>query len=446
MAAMAVAQGRDVERDCLVVGGGLAGLAAAHELVRSGRSVVVAEAEDVVGGRARTDWHQGRPVDRGFQAVFRGYRETRTLMRAVGLPRRDLRPVSGGLAVHDGERWSRLAPSPASLARFGALTPAERLRLARLGAEVATGTAEALLAGPEGDERTDDYLRARGFGEDALEGFFRPFFGAVFLDRGLGHDAAYFRFLLATLARGGAAIPSDGHGMIAEWTAAAVRRAGGEVLTGTRIVGLEADAEGRRVARARAEDGRALAARQVVLALDPPAARALLAPLDPLSAARLPQQAASAVTAAYALRAPLYTGRLVLLNAAPARGERPRVDLVCQTTNVTRPGTPWGPHVLLATSITTDGGDAEGLEAAVADLVRRWAPRYAWSRDAELLRLYRHRFAQFRPTPGVRARLPGPRTALENLILAGDGTQHPSIEGAVASGVRAAGVVDALLP
>jgi uncharacterized protein with NAD-binding domain and iron-sulfur cluster len=46
----------------------------------------------------------------------------------------------------------------------------------------------------------------------------------------------------------------------------------------------------------------------------------------------------------------------------------------------------------------------------------------------------------------VRRELPGPRTALANLILAGDLTLHPSIEGAVASGVRAAGVVNALTP
>ncbi len=46
----------------------------------------------------------------------------------------------------------------------------------------------------------------------------------------------------------------------------------------------------------------------------------------------------------------------------------------------------------------------------------------------------------------VRRDLPGPRTSVENLILAGDATTHPSIEGAVSSGVRAAEIVDALTP
>lgn len=46
----------------------------------------------------------------------------------------------------------------------------------------------------------------------------------------------------------------------------------------------------------------------------------------------------------------------------------------------------------------------------------------------------------------MRRGLPGPRTRVGNLIMAGDLTTHPSIEGAVASGARAAEIVDALMP
>ena len=40
--------------------------------------------------------------------------------------------------------------------------------------------------------------------------------------------------------------------------------------------------------------------------------------------------------------------------------------------------------------------------------------------------------------PGVRDALPGPQTAVGNVLLAGDVTAHPSIEGAVVAGERAA--------
>jgi hypothetical protein len=146
------------------------------------------------------------------------------------------------------------------------------------------------------------------------------------------------------------------------------------------------------------------------------------------------------------MRTPLYRGRVILLNAGPDPAGDARVDLVCQTTNVTRPGAPEGPHILLATRVTTQGAGADGLVEATGDLVRRWAPGFDWAGLAEPIGVYEHAFAQFRPLPGVRRGLPGPRTALDNLVLAGDLTEHPSIEGAVASGGVAGIVVDALLP
>ena len=63
------------------------------------------------------------------------------------------------------------------------------------------------------------------------------------------------------------------------------------------------------------------------------------------------------VGAAFALRRPLYRGRSIVLNAATrVDGDGSRVNLLCQTTNITRPGAPDGPHILLATRVTTGGG------------------------------------------------------------------------------------------
>lgn len=441
---MSVRSGSEGERDCIVVGAGLAGLSCAHGLVSSGRSVHVVEAGPQVGGRARTEWHRGRPVDRGFQVLFRAYPQTRRLIRAVGLPRRDLRPFLGGAVFIDGGSRHQLRWGPTALAGFTGLSAGDRLRLARLGAEVVARPADDLLGGDAG-ETTEGFLFRRGFSEEALEHFFRPFFGVVFYDRSLRADAGYFRFLMAMLGRGPAVLPSDGLGMISEWTAAAVRQAGGTVELGAPAAALEPDATGARVAAVRLEDGRRLRARQVVLAVEAPVSARLLAALDPATAGRMPADAASAVTVAFALRRSLYRGRTILVNAARDDG-RPRVDLICQTTNATRPGAPEGPHIVLATRVLTGGASPEGLAEATERTVREWAPGFPWSRTAEPIGEFRHPFAQFRPLPGVRAELPGPRTGLENLILAGDLTHHPSIEGAVASGARAAGVADALIP
>jgi len=63
------------EADCIVVGGGLAGLACCRELLRRGRSVVLVEASGRLGGRVATESVDGFRVDRGFQVYLDAYPE-----------------------------------------------------------------------------------------------------------------------------------------------------------------------------------------------------------------------------------------------------------------------------------------------------------------------------------------------------------------------------------
>ncbi len=432
---------------CVVVGGGLSGLAAGLRLRDAGHEVVVAEAGADPGGRTRTSWHRGRPVDRGFQVTFAGYRETRSFIESAGIPRRDLRPMTGG-AVFVGPDGARpFPPGPAGLARFEGLQRGDRARLAKLGAEVARGRPAARLAPGGGEDQTaEDHLRERGFSEHALDRFFRPFFGNVLLDHSLSADAGYFRFLLSTMARGPATIPSDGQGMLADWASAALGQRGGRVSCGTEVEALELDDRGERIVAARSSDGTAIEGDWFVLAVDPPEARRLLDPLDAASAERVPREPASVVTASFALSRPLYRGRVVLVNTGDRPDDGPCVDILCQTTNTVRPGAPDGVHIVLAGCVTTGGRSAQGLVAEVERQVAEWAPRFAWSEHAEPIEIVEHPWAQYRPFPGVRAALPGPRTAVHNLVLAGDLTTHPSVEGAVSSGHRAAAIIDALVP
>ena len=67
--------GREADADVVIVGAGLAGLACARGLVAAGRSVIVLEASDGVGGRVRTDQVDGFQLDRGFQILLTAYPE-----------------------------------------------------------------------------------------------------------------------------------------------------------------------------------------------------------------------------------------------------------------------------------------------------------------------------------------------------------------------------------
>jgi squalene-associated FAD-dependent desaturase len=72
--------------DVAVVGGGVAGLAAATALAEAGRRVLVLEARGELGGRATAfiDRETGELVDNGQHVLFGCYRETFRLLRRVG--------------------------------------------------------------------------------------------------------------------------------------------------------------------------------------------------------------------------------------------------------------------------------------------------------------------------------------------------------------------------
>lgn len=403
----------------------------------------VLEADTTLGGRARSALYQGEPVDRGFQTVFRGYAETRSFLDAIGLTGEHLRPFERGVVVHDGNRWRRVRASPAGAIHGTGVGVSDLRKVVGFGVRI-LATPVARLLEERGDTTASDLVDELGVSEELGAGVLRPLLGGMLLDRSLSADAGYARFLIAMMGRGPAMLPVDGMGMIAQRAEAAIAAAGGMIWTGVRVAQLDLGPDGtaRGVLLA---DGRAVAARTIVVALDARNSRELLAEADPASAARLPTEAAGAISAAFALEQPLYAGRTLLLDgASPDRDNR--VDLLCQTTNVTRPGSP-GPHIVIAQSATRNWTqvDPERYVAAVAENLARWAPRFPWKRLATPIDTFRNDWAQFVPRPGVRRDLPGPRTAITNVILAGDAVMHPSIEGAVVAGHRAARIVHGIL-
>lgn len=94
--------------DVVVVGAGFAGLTAARELAGAGRSVVVLEGRDRVGGRTCTEEHLGTWIDLGGQWIGPGQDRIVALVDELGLATYP-QPEAGEDVLLDGDDDRRVA-------------------------------------------------------------------------------------------------------------------------------------------------------------------------------------------------------------------------------------------------------------------------------------------------------------------------------------------------
>src|SRR6185369_9103092 len=130
-----------VEVDVVIVGGGLAGLAAARRLDRAGVNWLLVEAADRIGGRVATDMVDGWRLDRGFQVLNTAYPRVPALVDIDALDMRYFTPgvlVRRGPALHRLENPLRDPRAARKALNSGVGTLADRLKFAALATRYAT--------------------------------------------------------------------------------------------------------------------------------------------------------------------------------------------------------------------------------------------------------------------------------------------------------------------
>lgn len=161
----------------VVIGGGIAGLAAAHRLLDAGARVTVLEASGRLGGKLRTGEIAGVGVDLGAESMLARRPEAVALAREVGLGDRLRPPATASAAL-----WTRgtLRPMPkghvmgvpGDAAAVAGVLSAEGLR--RIGQDAELPPTEV------GDDVAVGEYVARRVGREVVDRLVEPLLGGVY--------------------------------------------------------------------------------------------------------------------------------------------------------------------------------------------------------------------------------------------------------------------------
>ncbi len=434
--------GADMKR-IVVVGGGLAGIAAALHCAGDGAEVTLLESRGRLGGAAYSFVRDGIQADNGQHVFLRCCSAYRALLERIGAadlvtlqPRLSIPVLApGGKLV-----YLRRSGLPAPLHLAGALA-----QYRHLGLRQRVSIARAIQAldhvdpdDPSADVRSfGDWLSEHGQGEDAVQTMWeliaRPTLNLLAADASLAQAAYVFQEgLLRDPAAGDvgyARVP------LREIHDAAARRAlaeaGVEVRLRRGVTAIVPEGDGFRVEINAAP---CLAAEAVILAVPHDRAARLLPADSGVDPTRLAGLGTSPIVNVHVV----YDRRVFDLPFAA--GVRTPVQWLFDRTRGAR--LEQGQYLVVSLS----AAEAE-LDMSGDDLRARFLPALAdllpAAREARVETFFvtREHAATFRAAPGARARRPGPRTAIPGLALAGAWTDTgwpATMEGAVRSGHAAA--------
>ena len=472
-------------RHVLVIGGGLAGISAAVQLREAGIAVTLLEARPWLGGATCSFSRGDLVIDNGQHVFLRCCTAYQELLARLGMTGSVSMQERFDVTVLTPGRQARLRrsslPAPlhltGALARYGLLTPAERLKAGRavLGMRMADPASPGL-----DDQRLGDWLGSRWQGERARRRLWDLFIISTLNIDGDEASAGLAATVIKTalLGRKDAAdigissIPlGELHGKAA---ARLLSRLGADVRLGVKAVAIERGPDGafavRAVAAGDDADRRLVPAggQDSQAAVPPPPGPAA----SPAAAAPPPAAAAGGVLTADAVV--LAVPSWVATNLAPTGlgsmpagwadlGVSPIVNVhVHYDRRVTRlpfaaaleSPVQWVFDKTRAAGVTTGQYLAVSLSAAdsyvdvpAARLREQFLPAleqlFPAAADASVLDFFvtRERRATFRQVPGSGRLRPGAGTSVPGLALAGAWTDTgwpDTMEGAVRSGQNAA--------
>ena len=393
----------------VIVGGGIAGLQAAHILQNKGLDFILIEKSMSLGGRVQSEEFQGYILDHGFQVLQTAYPE---VQRSLQISKWDLSYFqSGAYVFNEGKFKPFLNPLKSPLLFLKNINSAgatifDFLKLAWIWLKT-QGSISPINSDPE---TTSELISRYRFSEKFQRNFLRPFFAGIFLDDQLSPPASLFFYYMKQFLEGKAALPKNGIGAIALDLASGIPKE--KIMTGVWVTEIKGKT-------LQLSNDETVHFDQLVLATDPKQACELLKIDFP------PQAHFGSKTFYFSMDKKLETA-LPLIHLMPLNSS-PLLHFSCLS-QVNPALAPEGKHLMSATSLQMDLTDKEVAEelARVLDL----SPN-----DFIFLKSFSIPHSLYKL--GCFAEV-CQKAEAKNIMLAGDYTLFPSLQAALSSGRKAA--------
>jgi phytoene dehydrogenase-like protein len=247
-----------MKQDVIIVGAGIAGLAAAVYLHRQGRKVLLLEASERAGGRIKTDSYEGFLLDRGFQVLLTAYPETQALLNYRDLKLKKMLP--GATVLYDGGRFEIADPLRRPSAAFATLfapvgTLKDKLNTLWLKNKLQKLTIKEIFEQPE--QTTRKQMADYGFSPKMIQRFYAPFLSGIFLENELSTSRRMFDFVMKMFSDGDVAVPALGMEEIPKQLVAMLPES--SIQCNTKVSAIDGN-------KVIIEDGTVLEANQILLA------------------------------------------------------------------------------------------------------------------------------------------------------------------------------------
>jgi protoporphyrinogen oxidase len=205
----------------IIIGAGIAGLTAAIELEKAGFKPTILESTDRIGGRVKTDLINGYLLDHGFQVLLTAYPEAQHYLDYEKL---DLKKFSPGALIIDAKNGSYVISDPLRqpssffnmlFSPVGSFS--DKIKIFKWNRALKKLSIDEIFA--KSDKTSLEFLTEKGFSNEIINQFFKPFFGGIFLENRLDTSSRMLEFVFKMFGEGYATVPREGMKAIPEMLA-----------------------------------------------------------------------------------------------------------------------------------------------------------------------------------------------------------------------------------